>query len=125
VAKLSEWMVTHLGPDVPLHFSGFHPDFKMRDVPATPPETLRRARRQAKDAGLRHVYVGNVHDVAADTTFCHGCQRPLIVRDWYELLDYRVTRDGTCPDCGTALAGRFADKPGAWGRKRLPVVIGE
>ncbi len=123
VAQLSEWVVSKLGPDVPLHFSAFHPDFKMLDVPATPHETLRRARRQAIAAGLRYVYTGNLHDVEGDTTFCHACHQPLIVRDWYELLDYRVTTEGTCPDCATPVAGRFDGKPGSWGRKRQRVVM--
>lgn len=123
IAQLSEWVVTKLGPDVPLHFSGFHPDFKMRDVPATPLETLRRARRQAKEAGLRHVYTGNVHDVEGDTTSCHACGEKLIVRDWYELLEYRVTPDGHCGKCGAPVAGRFDAQAGNWGRRRLPVLI--
>ena len=123
IAKLSEWVATRLGPDVPLHFSAFHPDFKMRDIPATPPSTLRRARRQAMEAGLKYVYTGNVHDTEGDTTFCGKCQAPLIVRDWYELLEYRVTPKGTCPDCGEKVAGHYEDKPGQWGRKRQRVVM--
>jgi pyruvate formate lyase activating enzyme len=125
LAQLSEWVVTKLGPDVPLHFSAFHPDFKLRDVPPTPPETLRRARRQAMQAGLRYVYTGNVHDVEGDTTWCHACGEQLIVRDWYALLDYRVTERGTCARCETPIAGRFDAKPGTWGRRRLPVMIND
>jgi len=121
VAQLSEWMVSHLGPQVPLHFSAFHPDFKMLDVPPTPAATLTRARRQALEAGLRYVYVGNVHDVAGDTTSCHVCRRPLIVRDWYELLEYDLTPDGRCPGCDTPVAGHFDPKPGDFGRRRVPV----
>jgi len=123
LAQLSEWVVSKLGPDVPLHFSAFHPDFKLRDVPPTPPETLRRARRQAMQAGLRYVYTGNVHDVEGDTTLCHACGEQLIVRDWYALLDYRVTERGTCAKCETPVAGKFDAKPGTWGRRRLPVVM--
>ncbi len=123
IAQLSEWVVKKLGPDVPLHFSAFHPDYKMRDVPPTPLETLRRARRQAMEAGLRYVYTGNVHDVEGDTTFCHGCHEPLIVRDWYQLLEYHVTTKGTCEHCDTPVAGCFDTKPGTWGRKRQPVVM--
>jgi pyruvate formate lyase activating enzyme len=123
VAQLSEWVATKLGPEVPLHFSAFHPDFQMRDVPPTPPETLRRARRQALQAGLKYVYTGNVHDLEGDTTWCAKCHAPLIVRDWYELLEYRVTAEGTCPDCGAAVAGHFDAKPGTWGRKRQRVVM--
>ncbi len=124
VARLSEWFAGHLGPSVPLHFSAFHPDFKMLDVPPTPPLTLSRARRQALAAGLRYVYTGNVHDAEGDTTSCHACQAKLIVRDWYELLEYRVTADGTCPDCGAPVAGRFDATPGAFGRQRFRVVMG-
>jgi pyruvate formate lyase activating enzyme len=123
VAKLSEWVVDELGPQVPLHFSAFHPDFKMRDVPATPPSTLKRARKQAMQAGLKYVYTGNVHDIEGDTTRCPRCEQPLIVRDWYELLDYRLTADGHCPDCGAAVAGHFDARPGQWGRRRLRVVM--
>ncbi|MEW5741351.1 MAG: AmmeMemoRadiSam system radical SAM enzyme [Myxococcota bacterium] len=123
VAQLSEWVATKLGPHVPLHFSAFHPDFKLRDVPPTPPETLRRARRQALQAGLKYVYTGNVHDTEGDTTFCAECRAPLIVRDWYELLEYRVTPEGACPDCGAKVAGHFEEKPGAWGRKRQRVLM--
>jgi len=108
VARLSDWLVEHLGPDVPLHFSAFHPDFKMRDVPPTPLSTLQRARAQALAAGLHHVYTGNVHDSEGDTTFCAGCGAALIRRDWYQLLEYRLGADGCCPDCGTRLAGHFA-----------------
>jgi pyruvate formate lyase activating enzyme len=112
-----------LGPDVPLHFSAFHPDFKMMDIPATPPATLTRARRIALDAGLRYVYTGNVHDAEGDTTYCPGCGGTLIVRDWYRILDYRVSADGRCPDCGAAVAGRFEAFQGAFGPRRVPVAI--
>jgi pyruvate formate lyase activating enzyme len=123
IALLSEWVATRLGPDVPLHFSAFHPDFKMLGVPATPPETLRRARRQAMQAGLRFVYTGNLHDVEGDTTFCPACREPLIIRDWYEVLEYSLTADGKCPACATSLAGHFDTRAGAWGRRRQPVVM--
>ncbi len=123
IAQLSEFVAGELGADVPLHFSAFHPDYKLEDVPPTPPETLRRARRIAKAAGLRYVYVGNVHDREGDTTFCAECNRPVIVRDWYELLEYRLDDEGRCA-CGSTLAGRFgprASKP--FGRRRLRVAI--
>jgi len=123
IAKLSEWMVTKLKPEVPLHFSAFHPDFKMTGVPATPPETLKRARQQALKAGLKHVYVGNVHDVEGDTTYCASCREPLIVRDWYELLDYRLTAKGECPKCSAELSGHFDEEPGTFGRKRYRVAM--
>jgi pyruvate formate lyase activating enzyme len=121
LTKLSEWVLERLGPDVPLHFSAFHPDFKMMDVPPTPPATLRRARELARRVGLHHVYTGNVHDTDGDTTFCGGCGGALIVRDWYQLLDYRVTAQGGCPDCGARLPGCFDAAPGAFGRRRVPV----
>ena len=122
---MSAWMVEQLGPDVPWHFSAFHPDWKMKDVPATPPETLRRARAIARASGMRHVYVGNVHDEEADSTYCHDCGKRLIGRDWYELTEWNLSAVGTCPDCGTALPGVFEEKPGTWGRRRLPVKISQ
>ncbi len=123
VTRLSEWMMERLGPDVPLHFTAFHPDFKMLDVPATPPATLSRAREIARRTGLHHVYTGNVHDTAGDTTLCSGCGTALIVRDWYRLLSYRVTPEGRCPDCGVAVPGRFDEAPGAFGARRVPVQV--
>jgi pyruvate formate lyase activating enzyme len=124
LAKLCEWVAEHLGPEVPLHFTAFHPDWKMREVPATPPATLWRARQLGLAAGLRHVYTGNVHDHDGDTTRCAGCGLALIERDWYQLLAYRLTPEGTCPGCGASLAGRFAAAPGSWGRRRLPLRVG-
>ena len=123
VARLSGWLVEHLGPDVPLHFSAFHPDFKLRDAPPTPPATLRRARRQALAAGLRHVYPGNVHDLEGDATRCAGCGEVVIARDWYQLLEYRLDAHGRCRGCGTALPGRFDPEPGHFGRRRIPVQL--
>jgi pyruvate formate lyase activating enzyme len=125
VAALAGWLVEHLGPDVPLHFSAFHPDFKLTDVPPTPPATLARARRQALAAGLRHVYTGNVHDLEGDTTSCPGCGAAVIRRDWYELLDYRLDAQGRCRACGTALPGRFDEAPGHFGRRRVPVRMAD
>ena len=124
VARLSGWLVEHLGPDVPRHFSAFHPDFKLRDAPPTPPGTLRRARQQARAAGLRHVYTGNVHDLEGDATLCAGCGEVVIARDWYELLDYRLDAHGRCRTCGAALPGRFDATPGDFGRRRIPVRLG-
>ena len=123
VAALAEWVVGHLGRDVPLHLSAFHPDFELRDVPPTPPATLARARRQALAAGLRHVYTGNVHDLEGDATRCAGCGVVVIARDWYELLDYRLDAEGRCDACGARLAGRFDPAPGHFGRRRIPVRL--
>jgi pyruvate formate lyase activating enzyme len=122
IDQLVGWFVDTLGAEVPLHFTAFHPDYRMTDVPPTPPATLARARRQALAAGLRHVYVGNVHDVAGQSTSCAGCGALLIERDWYRLGAYRL-RGGACPDCGQALAGRFGDGPGTWGARRLRVTV--
>jgi pyruvate formate lyase activating enzyme len=120
----SRWIAEHLGPDVPLHFTAFHPDYRMLDVPPTPPSALTRARRIALDQGLHHVYTGNVHDVEGGTTRCPGCGASLIVRDWYELMRCELDERGVCPHCGTAIAGRFGRRPGAaFGRRRVPVRV--
>jgi pyruvate formate lyase activating enzyme len=114
---MSAWIMKELGPDVPLHFSAFHPDYRMLDVPPTPPATLQRARRIAHDAGLRYVYVGNIHDEAGSSTYCPGCGAKTIGRDWYVLTQWQL--DGaSCGKCGTTLPGRFESKPGTWGARR-------
>jgi pyruvate formate lyase activating enzyme len=123
ITAMSRWLMKELGPDVPLHFSAFHPDYKMPDVPATPPATLVRARDIALKAGLHHVYTGNVHHRDGDTTFCPSCHAPLIVRDWYEIKQYRLSPDGHCTDCGAAVAGRFAQEAGHFGGRRIPIAI--
>ncbi len=123
IEALSGWIVKHLGPDVPLHFSAFHPDWKMMDTPPTPPETLVRSRRIALDAGLRHVYTGNIHDRETQSTYCHACGATLIGRDWYVLSDWGLTADGCCARCGTACAGVFDASAGAWGPRRQPIAI--
>jgi pyruvate formate lyase activating enzyme len=120
---MTQWVVEHLGPDVPMHFSAFHPDWKMRDHPSTPPATLRMARQIAIKNGVRHAYVGNVHDPAGDSTYCYRCGELLIGRDWYELSAWKLTPEGTCPACGTPCAGVFETQPGDWGAKRLPVRL--
>ena len=117
------WIMRELGPDVPLHFSAFHPDFKMTDIAATPAATLTRARRIARDAGLNYVYTGNVHDREGGTTHCPQCSAALIVRDWYEIRDYRLDAGGTCPDCGGAVAGRYGAFKGPFGRRRIPLQL--
>ena len=123
IAKLSEWVASRLGVEVPLHFTAFHPDFRMLDVPPTPPSTLRRARAIAHSAGLRYVYTGNVHDLEGDVTPCHACGARLIARDWYEILECRVGAGGLCPECGTTLPGRFAAEAGRFGPRRMPLRI--
>jgi pyruvate formate lyase activating enzyme len=105
--RLAGWMGEHLGPDVPLHFSAFHPAWKMTDRPSTPPETLTRARRIAREVGLRHVYTGNVHDPEGQTTWCPGCGQAAVVRDWNSVRAYRLGPGGTCRGCGQRIAGRF------------------
>ncbi|MGH8600497.1 MAG: AmmeMemoRadiSam system radical SAM enzyme, partial [Burkholderiales bacterium] len=119
----SQWIAHELGPDVPVHFTAFHSDYKMTDTPSTPAHTLTRARRIALAAGLHYVYTGNVHDEEGGTTFCPGCRSPLIVRDWYRILDYRIAPDGCCPDCGTRVAGRYGTFEPAFGRRRIPLTI--
>jgi pyruvate formate lyase activating enzyme len=121
---LTGWVADRLGPDVPLHFTAFHPDWRLRDRPPTPSETLGRARRIAQANGIRYCYSGNVHDPAGQSTWCHGCGALLIERDWYELGTWRLTADGRCPACGTACAGVFEAQPGGFGSRRLPVRIG-
>jgi pyruvate formate lyase activating enzyme len=120
---LTSWVASKLGPDVPLHFSAFHPDWKMLDKPSTPRETLIRAREIAMRNGLRYAYVGNVHHKAGDSTYCHQCGQLLIGRDWYQLSEWNLTPQGTCNRCGTPCAGVFEAKPGSWGARRLPVSM--
>ncbi len=119
--QMCQWVVENLGPDVPLHFSAFHPDFKMLDYPPTPHETLRRARRIAVEEGVRYAYVGNVHDRRDSSTWCHQCGELLIERDWYELGEWHLDAEGRCAACGTPVAGRFEAEPGHWGSRRQPV----
>ena len=106
-----------------MHFTAFHPDFKMLDVPRTPAETLSRAREIALRNGVRYAYTGNVADVDGGSTRCHACGALLIERDWYELGAYRLTRDGRCAACAARVPGVFADGPGDWGRRRVPVRL--
>jgi pyruvate formate lyase activating enzyme len=123
IEALSRWVLEHLGPDVPLHFTAFHPDWKMLDKPATPAATLKTARRIAKDIGLHHVFTGNTYDEEGQSTYCHACGTVLIGRDWYELSTWNLTPDGCCGTCGTRCAGVFEDAPGRWGRRRRPMVL--
>jgi pyruvate formate lyase activating enzyme len=117
------WITRHLGTDVPLHFTAFHPDFKMRDIPPTPPATLTRARRIAQQHGLRFVYTGNVHDPDGGRTTCPSCGAAVIDRDWYAINRYALTNDGRCTFCGNTIPGRFDGPAGRWGPRRLPVSL--
>jgi pyruvate formate lyase activating enzyme len=125
ITEMSQWLVDNIGVDVPLHFSAFHPDYKMMDVPPTPAATLSRARKIARDSGLRYVYTGNVHDVDGGSTYCHQCGNRIIERDWYVLHDWQLDSHGACRKCGTLCAGRFAGAPGNWGAKRQPVYLND
>jgi pyruvate formate lyase activating enzyme len=118
-----KWIAENLGKDVPLHFTAFHPDWKMRDVPATPPATLRRARDIALRAGLRYVYTGNVHDEEGGTTYCPSCGEAVIVRDWYDILAYHLSESGACAHCGAQVAGRYQKYGKPFGPRRIPVRL--
>jgi pyruvate formate lyase activating enzyme len=120
---LTRWVVERLGPDVPLHFSAFHPDFRMRDRPSTPPGTLARARRIALANGVRYAYTGNVHDREGQSTWCHACGALLIERDWYEIGAWHLDEAGRCEACGEPVPGVFEARPGTWGSRRLPVRL--
>jgi pyruvate formate lyase activating enzyme len=122
VERLSGWVREELGDDVPLHFTAFHPDFKMIDVPSTPPQTLTRARKQALALGLKHVYTGNVHDRGGQSTYCGSCGELLIERDWYTLGTWNLEH-GACRFCKAKLAGRFDEQPGTWGARRRRVPL--
>ncbi len=121
---LSEWVARELGVEVPIHFTAFHPDYKMIDIPSTPVNTLIQARKIAHTAGLKYAYTGNVHNEEGDTTFCPSCGVTLIERDWHEIAHYRLTSNGHCPDCDAAIAGRFGEYTETFGRRRIPVAIG-
>lgn len=123
IEALCAWVFRELGPEVPLHFTAFHPDFKMLETPRTPPATLRRARQIALAQGLHYVYTGNVHDAEGGTTFCPGCGVPLIERDWHQIRHYRLTAEGRCPQCHTAIAGRFEQQAGTFGQRRIPLRL--
>ncbi len=124
IEQMTRWLVDHLGTEVPLHFTAFHPDYKMADIARTPAATLTRARAIARANGLRHVYTGNVHDTEGGTTWCPGCAAPLIVRDWHAVTHYALDARGACPLCGTAIAGRFDERyERGFGRRRIPVRL--
>ncbi len=121
----SQWVAENLGPDVPWHFTAFHPDYRMRDKSPTPPSALSRAREIASGYGLRYVYTGNVHDERGSSTYCHACGQTLIGRDWYVLTAWNLTDDGLCSACGEACAGVFEGGPGSWGARRQPVRLAD
>lgn len=123
IEQMSQWIMEKLGPDVPLHFTAFHPDWKMMDKPRTPPATLTRARGIAMKNGLRYVYTGNIHDAAGASTYCSGCGARVIERDWYELGEWQLSASGACLRCGSRIPGVFDGPAGAWGAKRVPVRL--
>jgi pyruvate formate lyase activating enzyme len=122
VDELSRWVRDDLGPDVPLHFTAFHPDWRMLDKAPTPPQTLQRARSIAVKNGLRYVYTGNIRDLEGQATYCHGCGAAVIGRDGYDITRWHL-RGGCCKSCGAPCAGVFEDEPGRWGSRRLPVKL--
>ncbi len=123
VRALARWVHRELGAGTPVHFSAFHPDHRMLDVPPTPPATLVRSREIALDEGLAFVYTGNVRNKDGDTTFCPGCGEAVIVRDWYAIRRYRLTADGSCPRCGSTIPGRFGTSAGSFGSRRIPISL--
>ncbi len=123
IDRMTRWGVTHLGPDVPWHFTAFHPDWKMLDLPPTPPATLTRARRIAMDNGVRYAYTGNVRDEEGGSTYCHHCGEKLIGRDGYKITAWSLDSGGKCRTCGTGCAGLFEASAGTWGARRQPVRL--
>jgi len=121
--EMTSWVVEELGADVPMHFTAFHPDYKMMDIASTPPSTLTRARQIALNNGVRYAYTGNVHDETGGSTYCHECGDRLIGRDWYELTAWKLDDAATCSKCGTPCSGVFEAEPGTWGARRAPLRI--
>ena len=123
--EMTQWVAEKLGPDVPMHFTAFHPDWKMLDKPRTPAHTLSKARAIALKNGIRYAYTGNVHDEEGASTYCHQCGTRLVGRDWYVLTEWNLSEEGFCRSCGTRCAGVFESQPGRWGSRRLPVRLSE
>jgi len=123
INKSTQWVVENLGPDVPMHFTAFFPTWKMLNVPATPLETLIKARDIAIKNGVRYAYTGNAHDIEGSSTYCHHCGRCIIERDGYVISDYQLSDNGHCQYCGTLCAGVFDGPVGHWGSKRQPVQL--
>ena len=124
IEAMTRWLFDNLGEDVPLHFTAFHPDWKMLDKSNTPFATLARAPEIALKNGLKFVYTGNVHDSRGGSTYCRSCGELLIGRDWYVLKAWRLTPQGRCPRCGAPCPGVFEAAPGSWGAKRRRVALG-
>ncbi|MEE2658625.1 MAG: AmmeMemoRadiSam system radical SAM enzyme [Candidatus Latescibacterota bacterium] len=122
---MSRWVVDRLGPHVPIHFTAFHPDYRMRNRPRTPPDTLSQAREIARSNGVLHAYTGNVHDESGGSTYCPGCSARVIGRDWYVLGEWRLDAEGCCELCGESIAGVFDGPPGTWAGKRQPVRLSD
>jgi pyruvate formate lyase activating enzyme len=123
IDKMTTWVVDSLGPEVPLHFTAFHPDYKMTDKSPTPAATLSRARSIAVQNGVRYAYTGNTFDLEGQSTYCHSCGTRLIGRNWYVLSEWNLTSEGACKECGTRCSGLFDAIPGDWGSRRLPIRI--
>jgi len=121
IDRMTRWVVQELGPDVPMHFTAFHPDWKMTDHPPTPPQTLTRARAIALRNGVHYAYTGNVHDAEGGSTYCPSCGNRVIQRDWYELGAWGLDAKGCCAKCHARIAGVFDAVPGTWGARRVPV----
>jgi len=123
ISRLSDWVCEKLSPHVPVHFTAFHPDYRMQTISRTPPETLLTARNIAKQRGLHHVYVGNIHHKEAQSSYCAECGELVIERDWHQLSAWKLDADGHCRNCGAFFPGAFSPKPGSWGRRRQPISI--
>ncbi len=123
IDAMTKWYKENLGVEVPLHFTAFHPDWKMMDKPHTPPETLTMAREIALRNGLHYVYTGNVHDTVGSSTYCIQCKECVVKRDWYNILAYNLTDEGKCKFCNNQIPGIFEGPVGTWGAKRMPIRL--
>lgn len=123
IQDLAEWVCSNLSPQVPVHFTAFHPDWKMADRPATPLASLQRIRQTARNTGLLHVYTGNVLHPEGECSNCSQCGLGLIARKRYEISSWNLTADSCCPSCGSQLPGHFATAPGTWGSRRRTIAI--
>ena len=123
IKKLTKWIIDNLGPDVPIHFTAFHPAWKMPNIPPTPIETLTRAREIAINHGIYYAYTGNVYDKKGSSTYCHNCGTCIIERDYYTTTGYQLTDKGDCTNCGTTCHGVFDKSPGNWEGRRQPIYL--